>query len=1127
MHHTIRTDDGSASQRHLAIGLGAGLGGLFVLLLFGIILWVCIRRRKFRDSIIELESNGHGRQSTFDHPNAVHRMSSFLRSGPNNAVTTTLVAPEQARTAPEKMHRSVSARLSKSLHTTPQTQFEIEIGNHGKFRTFRLKRMRSKDDCDERPCRRKLSKKNLKNVHRTDSTPARLLVEESDHTEWDGDMVRAESAYQDEPESQLLRCRSSPMSPDRYTRVVATRRRSASAILPRSFSSTIVQDLGTERPVLHNRSLSYGAGCIGPAPLGPLPPLPRIPNGRNRSSTVDRYHRSSSSPTKSITAVGEKLQSPRPASDAISVCSNLSKWCIPTHSTATQSDAHVAHSQSASVNTWRSSISPAGSQRRASRHSLLPSRQLGSVRVTKDTSTSIQSPRSIFRSAPGSIAKITPHCRLQTRVSFTGSPAQRRRASALQEVTGNAYGPNQDPQSAHESAGAPRSTSSSPTRKRSALRSPDSPRRGHRRQNCVRISTLPPEVLGEGVSANSLLDGIWEESPDNLNHARVPVMRISAPTEQTSFRPVLSPRCHTDPVKWRASLTPSSPTLSMSRFEHDTWTQRHSRSFTGRGAFVEIERVHSTDMLSIPSLPSFGSRLGGIDERTPTPTIELTRPSGEYDDCRAGFPFELDFDVVPLRAQLFDDSDMSWSPPPADYFEDEKNISPPVWTDDDWPQSALRMTNVTVTASTSSSSLDFPFVDGGDPMICSDPLDAQSHLRLVNTDLPSFGRRRRRRRRVSPNSTPWATSLPPDTTTFSPLGAHPPTKLPSQPQLPESTTPLLESHSASSLPSHPSPLRPSSQNIPSPLRPISSHSRSILTERISGPRTAPVKGLRRSIMQLRRMNSSVQGEGYSTPQSRRYMKLGREASPILPFTFGGFPVFDDADGESLLSDRDAGEMDEEEEEEGSEGADAWVDQGKVGGEGEKALFEVAEEEEDKENILCPSSSSSPSPSQSRSRSQGQIQTRLYSFDTKHSRPQSRSKAASHMLIDKSGNTWTGGASFDFSFEFPCPSTLGGAAGDILRELENETAQAAAVFSSVERGDGVRRGSSVWEDGERAWDTCLGGQEATHVGTGMSLREMKELMGVEPNTPLSLGKKGWVGTPGSLYDREGFLNERMK
>jgi hypothetical protein len=59
------------------------------------------------------------------------------------------------------------------------------------------------------------------------------------------------------------------------------------------------------------------------------------------------------------------------------------------------------------------------------------------------------------------------------------------------------------------------------------------------------------------------------------------------------------------------------------------------------------------------------------------------------------------------------------------------------------------------------------------------------------------------------------------------------------------------------------------------------------SKRVTGPRAQPPKDIRKSIMALRRMNSSLQiSEDELSKGTHRYLHLGREASVQLPFDFG-------------------------------------------------------------------------------------------------------------------------------------------------------------------------------------------------------------------------------------------------
>ncbi|PNS16508.1 hypothetical protein CAC42_242 [Sphaceloma murrayae] len=557
----------------------------------------------------------------------------------------------------------------------------------------------------------------------------------------------------------------------------------------------------------------------------------------------------------------------------------------------------------------------------------------------------------------------------------------------------------------------------------------------------------------------------------------------------------MSPRSRTDPVKWRASLTPSSPTLSMSNYKQDAWTQKQCDGKEAELSSLRLPRDRSADLLSLPSLPSVYEPLEGVRDQAPTPTIELTRPSGEYEDARGDVPFDLM--ESPVQSLYFDDVDdtqMSWSPARVE----DDGIGRDISDDDRWPQSALHMHNVTVSASTSSSSIDFPFADGGDCTMCSDPMDAQVTPRSTRTLQTA--------ERKSSSLQSWL-----------PLGSNPPPRnaaqLSSQPILPRTSLPeeikrsessnIVTRHSAGSvgLDHH--------NELPEdlfPLRPISSHSRSRLTnltKRISGPRSAPAKDLRRSIMQLRRMNSDLKSAGCNTPQSRRYAKLGREASPVLPFSFAGFPVFDDGDDESLLSDLDgtggfpSGDIDEE------------------------------MNDADKENVP--------------SLQYDLVQKPFDADDSEHCDVPYAAQSMKHKWAFNSG-------SFDFAFSFPCPSTVSQpttsfTVDNILKELESETNAAAVMYDTLESPSqtGLLRSSSIWEDGHAYWSDVegiemaeLGTQDARgharldQKGYGlqgpMSLREMEELVVVAPTTPIGkgTGKTMVQATPNSLYDGQGFL-----
>ncbi|KAG9632006.1 hypothetical protein KCU95_g13856, partial [Aureobasidium melanogenum] len=89
------------------------------------------------------------------------------------------------------------------------------------------------------------------------------------------------------------------------------------------------------------------------------------------------------------------------------------------------------------------------------------------------------------------------------------------------------------------------------------------------------------------------------------------------------------------------------------------------------------------------------------------------------------------------------------------------------------------------------------------------------------------------------------------------------------------------------------------------------------SKRITGPRAQPPKDIRKSIMALRRMNSSLQmSEDELSKGSHRYLHLGREASLELPFDFGFSSEVSDNEEEDdppkdILLEREENEQEEE------------------------------------------------------------------------------------------------------------------------------------------------------------------------------------------------------------------------
>ena len=110
-----------------------------------------------------------------------------------------------------------------------------------------------------------------------------------------------------------------------------------------------------------------------------------------------------------------------------------------------------------------------------------------------------------------SVQKITTPTRRKSQrrsqVSASGSPAERTKKPVLRDISGNATRttPQRQRQVSISTMGSGRSSNGNPFHwdcgphtlpKHSALKGSPNARKGHRRQSCVRISTLTPQVLG-------------------------------------------------------------------------------------------------------------------------------------------------------------------------------------------------------------------------------------------------------------------------------------------------------------------------------------------------------------------------------------------------------------------------------------------------------------------------------------------------------------------------------------------------------------------------------------------------------------------------------------------------------
>jgi len=691
------------------------------------------------------------------------------------------------------------------------------------------------------------------------------------------------------------------------------------------------------RPKMHARSISLGAPQTLP-PSGPVPPLPVIAphalttdyNVRqdvctSRTSTSSQGSGHSSvlvtSPILKLHEDGDEIKSPSvedmvAQDDGAQLKTVVNRqWQNPlitgprsmdpskdgtsdpmpsrTHASVRSKVAHYsADSQ------WSHRLSTASTESMDSRKNRLSVPQLATAdRVSISRVSSSES----LTGAAKVQKVITPRrSSRQSNVSITGSPGARKKTCVLREISGNTVTPSRQASSATQDSG--RSSNGNPFQwdqplpKPSALKGSPNARKGHRRQNCVRISTLTPQVLGPPPSrpiSPSVMQDIEEEPADEEGSARsrrggqyfVPQSRLPRPTSASSLANH-NPRVQT----LRASLTPSSPTLS-------AWTAYQEQeglpsqpsdtqlSFT-RTASRQSER---SSACSIPVFPSPSkATVSKVQMEQPVPEFCLSRPS--TDEPGSSSPFAFDFSSpkempssppLPVSKHREYDPALSAVTIPAPTATQEYDPASPAWDD----------------AEPERSSLLFPFATSAvrDDAIAGQTLSTAHTLpdtppcspKSLPEGFRGFFGQQNLDSKASPSTqrltSANASSMMASMVTASPaaIAGFPgaPILAPPREANPQ-TTPVARRQRAVSSAAHlqatrPAPPPPTSSSdacMPSPLA---------LKPTPLGPRTEPAKSVLKNAMALRRMNSEI--DHGRTHEARRYTRLGREASPLLPW----------------------------------------------------------------------------------------------------------------------------------------------------------------------------------------------------------------------------------------------------
>ncbi|KAK5694898.1 hypothetical protein LTR97_009489 [Elasticomyces elasticus] len=609
----------------------------------------------------------------------------------------------------------------------------------------------------------------------------------------------------------------------------------------------------------------------------------------------------------------------------------------------------------------------------------------------------------------GAVQKIVTTPRKQNRtssVSAAGSPAERRKNSVLREISGNANAANanfnvtpsrQASDSTVQTTWSGRSSNGNPFQwdqqlplaKPSALKgSPTSKgsqrRQGHRRQNCVRISTLQPQILGpparpsRPTSPVDVMLGIQEEE-ETRSEAGMSFVRNDKLPRQSSASSLAA---NLKVKNVRVSLTPSSPTLSMwtTAYQEQQHLQHHlpsqhsdsQLSISPAGTTASrpplVSRQSSDRSLGGFSIPAFPSpsraTVGGVQWEQPIPEFCLSRPSTDGPEDEVG---SSPFADNSYRDQIEDASTMLPSSPPLpvskqDAYDPawpslavprphdttsgiEYDPASPLWpsgidattTDHDRPQQsspsffpfalhndssapppqALHYhddaehvsprtrsgSRPTSTASLTSYGGDLPDTPPCSPKtkpveVFSEKEPEPSPSYIMRTNRPT--RLTAAEKLTSANASAIMATIPESPPTVGFKNAVPVLAPPSESPI-TNVTPIRSARQRAA-----STARPPT-NIPQPLH--IKHPSPSQTLSPQGPRTEPAKSVLQQASALRRMNSEIdQTRNLDNRESRRYVRLGREASPLLPWI--GSPDMGEGGNDSSndLFDFDFGEM---------------------------------------------------------------------------------------------------------------------------------------------------------------------------------------------------------------------------
>lgn len=771
----------------------------------------------------------------------------------------------------------------------------------------------------------------------------------------------------------------------------------------KSFADVPTEQL--ERPPLRARSASLSSHTSGQAPDVILPPLPldiaRIKSEARRQSQLRRV------PSKQSESSFETADTSILGSHASPVIPQVAKRRPQKITKPRTRGASAAGSRYRDSLDLRAKVlslrrTPSSSPTRASlippdMEESLPQRKSGRYDTSSPSAAeSAPIPRPILvrrTSSPTPIPRIapaTPKRKLASQSFSEGSPEVQKRSTApARAYNGVVRSPKrQHSQTSSRSSGgnpfqwdpAPLSSTSKP----SALKGSPSARQGHHRKNSVRISLVPtfhgpptrtisPSFLSE--SGDDTMDGASNEKPTTGLGLAVPNRSLPTPPSSSTFAPELK----FPTTSLRASLESTSPTLPLTGYDQtyvvfptDQVINEISRIDNTSPSFENGKRLsepsqapirdsatqNTTEELEIHTARAYNPNRDFQMPPTPYLLQYPFRPETPESEQSQSYSSLIDYDGYDLkRPPMVFQTPISSGPRPWQSafatIPEESSVSSQKTLDldrdhHDSPPVSPKIASPPRFSLTDRSVYNIPVYATTIPEEMPDTIDPaiidkdtfkflNSTIKAVEKDFISL-----------PNSKRSSLALViPPTSELAELSFEPlleaafPTGTPKHNA---SESPVLGhiQSDASSIYSLPSPLpelSPTSSPIelPSPVMPCSprpAHAQlpgappkvaidfsdvPKLSPSLHGPRRSPPRPLRTSIAALRRMNSDAAkakkekaGRG-----ERRYLRFGREDSIALPGDESWLDDMDDgssatseADGEgiavSTLSDWDEG-----------------------------------------------------------------------------------------------------------------------------------------------------------------------------------------------------------------------------